>query len=345
MNAAEVPPTQRAVVQRRYGPLREALEWSSEHPVPAPRAGEVLVRVGAAAVNPIDAQMVVGDRRLITRRRFPFVPLFDLAGVVTAVGEGVTQVRVGDRVHADNQRHAGGASQYAVVEERLLRTVPRGLAPTAAAALPLAAQTALTCLERAGVGPGARVAVIGASGGVGHLAVQMARALGAAQVVGVCSARGHDLVTSLGADQVVDRTRATLAGTHPRGSFDVVLDCVGGRDQWDQARAVLVPGGVFVTIARDEDGRVTARSAARMVATTSARRLRSTVGERVRYLPVFLDASAGLLARVDAMVDAGLVTAHIGASYPFTHDGVLSALEAARGGRALGKVVVDLDVG
>ena len=146
---------------------------------------------------------------------------------------------------------------------------------------------------------------------------------------------------SLGADDVVDRTTTTLPAAYPARSFDVVLDGVGGWVQWEQAQAVLVPGGAFVTIARDEDGRVTPASAARMLATTSARQLRSRFGDRARYLPVFLDASADLLGRVDAVVEAGQVTAHIGATHPSTHDGVLSALEATRTGRGLGKTVVE----
>ncbi|MFE0359106.1 NAD(P)-dependent alcohol dehydrogenase [Streptomyces nigra] len=249
-------------MQSRYGAACDVLALSGAFPVHAPGAREVQVQVRAAAVNPIDWQMIEGNRRLITRRRFPFTPLFDLAGVVTAVGDEVTSFRVGDRVHADNEIDAGGASEYVNVREDLLAPVPAGLAFAEAAAIPLAAQTALTCLNRGRVGPGTRVAVIGASGGVGHFAVQMAHAAGAF-VAGVAGARNREFVHEMGADAVVDRHRTDLPSSFGADSFDVVIDCVGGREQWIGARQILRPGGRFVTIARDEDGVVTPASCRR----------------------------------------------------------------------------------
>lgn len=337
------PGTQCAVVQHRYGRLEEVLHWSEHHPVTPPSGRQVQVRVHAAGVNPIDWQMIEGHRRLINRRRFPFVPLFDFAGTVTEVGPQARAFRVGDVVHTDNQRDAGGASEYVNVQEQLIAPVPNGLGFAEAAALPLAAQTALSILDRGGVTEGTRVAVIGASGGVGTFVVQMARAAGAS-VTGVSSARNHALVRALGADAVIDRRTTTLQETYPRRSFDVVVDCVGGRGQWEQAQAVLEDGGRFVTISRDEDGVVTVGSAARMVATITARRARSRLGNRINYEPVFLNASGPLLQRVDAMIAAKSITAHVGARYPFSQQGVLEALQASRRGQSIGKTVIEMTV-
>lgn len=203
-------PTQRAVLQQAYGDASNVLVHSSSHPVTAPSSTQVQVRVHAASINPIDWQMIEGKRRLLTSRSFPFVPLFDLSGVVVAVGDTVTRLKVGDAVHADNKTGGGGASEVVNVEQDLVSILPDGLSFAEAAALPLAAQTALVALEKAHVGPGSRVCIIGASGGVGSFAVQIAKALGAAHVTAVCSTRNSEFVSSLGADDVVDYTSNSI---------------------------------------------------------------------------------------------------------------------------------------
>ncbi|MDH6523067.1 NADPH:quinone reductase-like Zn-dependent oxidoreductase [Streptomyces sp. SAI-135] len=339
MTSHVVPHTQQAIVQCRYGAVRDVLALSEAAPVDAPGPREVQVHVLAAAVNPIDWQMIEGNRRLITRRRFPFTPLFDLAGVVTAVGDQVTSFRVGDRVHADNETDGGGASEYVNVPSRLLAHTPTGLDFAEAAALPLAGQTAMICLDNGRVTAGTRVAVIGASGGVGHFAVQMARTAGAF-VVGVSSARNQEFVRLLGADEFIDRNETDLSSSFGADSFDVVIDCVGGREQWIQAQRVLRPGGRFVTIARDEDGVVTPTSAVRLASTITARRLRGVGPRGTKYIPVFLKASGALLQRVNKLVEDGRIHAHLSQSFPLTLEGVNAAIDESRAGRTTGKLAL-----
>ncbi len=334
------PTKQRAIVQSAYGAARDVLAWSEAEPVRPPADHEVQVHVRAASVNPIDWQMIEGNRRLIARRCFPFTPLFDLAGVVSAVGARVTQFSVGDRVHADNERDGGGASEYVNVDERLLARSPAGLSFAEAASIPLVAQTALTCIDRGHVTADSRVAVIGASGGVGHFVVQMAHAAGA-HVVAVASSRNLGFVDSLGSDLVLDRSKTDLSSTFGSDSFDVVIDCVGGREQWQHAQRVLRPGGRFVTIARDEDGVVTPASAARLITTITARRVLGAGPWGTRYEPVFVKASGGLLRRVNAMVEAGDVRVHISERFPMTFDGAMEALDRSRSGRTIGKLAIE----
>ncbi len=339
MTPDAVPRSQQAIVQSRYGAVRDVLALSEAVPVRAPGAQEVQVHVRAAAVNPIDWQMIEGNRRLITRRRFPFTPLFDLAGVVTAVGDRVTSFRAGDRVHADNEIDGGGASEYVNVHERLLAPAPAGLDFAESAAIPLAAQTAMTCLDRGRVTAGTRVAVIGASGGVGHFVVQMAHAAGAF-VLGIAGGRNQEFVRSMGADEVIDRNETDLSSSRGADSFDVVIDCVGGREQWMQAQHVLRPGGRFVTIARDEDGVVTPASAVRLLTTITARRVRGAGTRGTKYVPVFLKASGALLRRVNELVEDGRVRVHIARSFPLTLEGVTAAIDESRAGRTAGKLVL-----
>lgn len=333
---------QRAVVQSGYGEPAAVLSLSHTYPVSPPAPGQVQVQVHAASVNPIDWQLVLGNRRLITRRTFPYVLLSDLAGVVTAVGAGVTRFAVGDAVHADNEKGGGGAAELVNVDEDLVSHKPVSLSFAEAAAVPLAAQTALLTMDRGAVGPGSRVCVIGASGGVGSFAVQLAKTLGAAYVVGVCSRGNDEFVRSLGADETIDHTRTTLrAALHDR-PVDVVVDCVGGREQWLQARRVLLRNGRFVTISRDEDGKVTPRAALSMITRITARRARSRWGARIDYIPVFLHASHSLLDRVDELLEAKLVRVPLRGRYQFTLAGILDVIGESRRGRMVGKSVVDI---
>ncbi len=286
--------------------------------------------------------MIEGNRKLIASRSFPFVPLFDLAGVVTALGQGVTRFKVGDAVHADNEKHGGGASQFVNVGEQLVSHKPECTSFVEAAALPLAGQTALLALEKGGVGEGSRVCILGASGGVGTFAVQIAKALGAAQVAGVCSGRNVAFVKSLGADQVIDYTVATPRQVLGDRSVDVVVDCVGGKQQWLEAKRLLVPGGSFVTISRDEDGKVTVPAAASMVSTILGRQAASLFGDKIRYVPVFLRAAYPLLERVDTLVRREQIKVPPVTCYPFELQSMLQMIEHSKSGRMVSKSVMEI---
>jgi NADPH:quinone reductase-like Zn-dependent oxidoreductase len=333
-------PVQKAIVQTGYGPVRETLVGLTDFPIAPPLETQVQIKVRAASVNPIDWQMIEGNRRMIARRTFPFVPLFDLAGEVCAVGKAVKRFKVGDIVHCDNEIHGGGASQFVNVEQDLVCMVPSSLSFVEAAAVPLAGQTALAILDRAMIGAGSNIVVVGASGGVGSFVVQMAKALGASRVIAVCSARNASFVRDLGADEVVDYTVQSIDVALPPKSVDAVVDCVGGKSQWLAAKHVLRDGGRFVTIARDEDGKVTMKAIIRLLPPILWRRFASLFGRRLHYLTVFLKASHALLARVDAMIASGAVTPQVARIYPFSTEGVTAALEASRSGRVSGKLVV-----
>jgi NADPH:quinone reductase-like Zn-dependent oxidoreductase len=195
------------MIYRAYGGP-ERLELT-DIPRPSPGPGQVLVRVIASSVNPIDWKLASGMVRLFMPVKFPAVPGFDIAGDVAELGRGVTGYAIGDRVHARIawKEGTGACADFAVVGWDVLAKAPAGMDPGEAAALPLAGLTALQGLrDRAGLpleDARERVLVVGASGGVGHLGVQIARAAGAT-VVGVCSERNAPLVSSLGAHDVID---------------------------------------------------------------------------------------------------------------------------------------------
>ncbi|WP_241974592.1 NAD(P)-dependent alcohol dehydrogenase [Cryobacterium mannosilyticum] len=236
--------TMEAIVQRRYGsPAVLGLER-----VDRPRIGDddLLIRVRAAAVNHADWVLTTG-RPLIGRLAFGLrrpkerVRGMDVAGLVEAVGAGVTGFRPGDEVYA--QVPAGGFAEFTRAPAALVSPMPANLSFEQAATVPLAANTALQGLRDAGgLRAGQRVLVNGASGGVGSFAVQIARALGA-EVTGVCSARNVDLVRSIGADEVIDYTRHDFTANGRR--YDLILDLIGNHPV-RSCIGSLTPAGTLV---------------------------------------------------------------------------------------------------
>ena len=244
--ADAVPRTSRAVTQTRYGGP-EVLRLLDQPP-PAPGAGEVLVRVHAASVNARDWHVMRGEPRLarlmdrtVFARRGPRVPVrgTDLAGVVATIGAGVTRWAPGDAVYGEG---VGTFADYAVAAATQLAALPDGMRFEDAAALPLAATTALLCLDETGLREGATVLINGASGGVGTMAVQAAKARGF-DVSAVVSTRNVAMVESLGADTVIDYT--TTDFTRTGRTWDAVVDLVGNHRLRDLRRTVR-PGGQLV---------------------------------------------------------------------------------------------------
>lgn len=213
----------KAMQCRAYGGPDQLAQ--ADVPVPRPRPSQLLVRVMASSVNPVDWKLYSGRYRWLMPVRFPFTLGFDMAGEVAEVGVQVTRFRPGDRIFAMLDAYPGGASaEYAVVGERAAALMPANLSAHEAAAVPLAGLTALQALRDLGqVSASKRVLIIGASGGVGHFAVQIAKGDGA-HVTAVCSGPHVDMVHGLGADHVIDYTKeCDFSGAQ---SYDIVLDLV-----------------------------------------------------------------------------------------------------------------------
>ncbi len=244
----------RAVTQRGYGGT-EQLELT-DVPEPVAGRGEVLVRVGAAGVDRGTWHLMAGLPLLVRPLfgwRAPRQPVLgrDVAGVVEAVGEGVDAFAVGDEVIGTAR---GSFAELATVPVTRLARKPFGTDVAAAATLPISGATALQALRDAGrVSPGQRVLVIGASGGVGTYAVQIAKALGA-EVTAVCSAAKADLVRSLGASAVIDYAREDV--DREPGRYDVVLDIAGNRPI-SMLRRALTSTGTLVIVGGEQGGRLT----------------------------------------------------------------------------------------
>ncbi|MFE0774417.1 NADP-dependent oxidoreductase [Streptomyces sp. NPDC058861] len=238
----------RAVVVERWGGPENLVERDVERP--GPGLNEVLVRVHAAGVNPVDWKTRASGA-LIGWDAVPAVG-WDVSGTVEAVGPGVGHLRPGDEVFGMPffPRQAGAYAEYVVAPARHLAPKPASLTHVEAAALPLAGLTAWQALvDAADVRPGERVLVHAAAGGVGHLAVQIAKARGA-YVIGTASAAKHALVRELGADEVIDYREVRFEDV--LRDVDVVLDGIGGETA-ERSLKVLRPGGRLITLPGPDD--------------------------------------------------------------------------------------------
>jgi NADPH:quinone reductase-like Zn-dependent oxidoreductase len=227
-----------------FGNLRDL--QLEQVPVPPPGAGEVLIRIRAASINPVDWKIATGHFRVLVRGGLPRIMGSDFAGEVTATGPGVTKLACGDRVFGfvDPFRRTGGTfAEFAAVPAECAQRMPDALAFQDAAALACVGATAVALCNLGRVAKGSRVLVNGATGGVGHLAVQVACARGA-EVTATASAARHDFVRQLGASRCIDYRHEAM--TQWPGGFDAVLDCVPSIPHAVQRR-LLLPRGHYVT--------------------------------------------------------------------------------------------------
>jgi NADPH:quinone reductase-like Zn-dependent oxidoreductase len=234
-----------AVIDGYGGSERLQVREVAEPGEPGP--GQVRLRVRAAGVNPVDWMIRKGQLRLVKPAKFPLILGYDAAGEVDAVGPEVTGFQPGDAVYGgiDILRQGGAYAEMALARESALAARPPGLSFEEAAALPVAGLTALQSLRDKGeLTSGERALINGAAGGVGHLAVQIAAALGA-RVTGVASSRNLDFVRSLGAREVIDYEEEDFAGRDD--AWDVLFDAVGNRTYQDCEPSLAYEGGIYVT--------------------------------------------------------------------------------------------------
>lgn len=312
---------------RRGGPEVLAVV---ERPVPrAPRGEELLVEVEASSINGTDLGLRRGLLPFQSKSRKAFVPGFDLVGRVAALGPAVTAYGVGDRVLALLDHSGGGQAERVLVPQGRTARVPDTWDAATAAALPLAGLTALQALYgRAGLTqrPDAEVLVLGASGGIGTYAVQLARLAGAL-VTGTASREKHERLTELGVAEVLDHHATDVLAGPAR--FDVVLDTHGGADA-RRAEGLLRPGGVVITTRVISPGALLG---------SLKGRVRRTAGLPTGTTFVATQARPGDLARLVDLVDSGRLTPAIDTVHPMTE--VVEAHRRAEGG-AVGKVVLTI---
>ena len=300
---------------------------------PVPTDSQVLVRVRAAAVNPLDWHYMRGTPQLARMEmglRKPKVIRLgvDFAGTVEAVGSAITRFKPGDEVFG---ARTGAFAQYVTVRESYVVSKPSNVSFEQAAAVPVAALTALQALRDQGqLRPGQKVLINGASGGVGTFAVQIARALGA-DVTGVCSGRNVELVRSLGAHHVIDYTKENFTTGEQR--YDLIVDNVGNHPVPD-IRRVLTPHGRYVMVGGPSEGWADPLPRVLSLVVTSW-----FVDQDLRFFISKVDRDDLTLLR--DMIEAGTITPMIDRTYSLSE--VPQAIAYLETGRARAKVAITVE--
>ena len=322
----------KAIVYRCYG-SPDVLEFEDvEKPTPADN--EVLVKVHAASVNPLDWHYMRGSPYLMRLGTGLGAPKdsrlgVDFAGTVEAVGKNVTRFKPGDEVFGGR---SGAFAEYVIVpDDRALALKPSNVTFEQAASAPIAAITALQALRDKGqLKPGQKVLINGASGGVGTFAVQIAKSFGA-EVTGVCSTRNVEMVRSIGADHVVDYTKEDY--TESGQLYDLIIDNVGNHSLLANRR-VLNPDGIFVIIGGPKGNWL-----APLMNPIKALMLSPFVGQEFVMLLAKMDKDD--LTILGNLMEAGKVTAVIDRRYRLSE--VPAAIRYSEEGHARGKIVIDLE--
>jgi NADPH:quinone reductase-like Zn-dependent oxidoreductase len=303
--------TMKAVRIHTYGGP-EVLRYE-DAPRPVPAAGEVLIKIHAAAVNPVDWKVRAGHLKEMLKYQLPLIPGWDAAGVIEEVGAGVARLKRGDEVYTRPDISRDGTyAEYITVREQEVALKPKSLDHVHAAAIPLAALTAWQALfDAGGLSGGQRVLIHAAAGGVGSFAVQFAKWKGA-YVIGTGSANNHEFLRGLGADETIDYNAVRFEDkVH---DVDMVLDAMAGETQ-KRSWKTLKPGGILVSILGLEDPPAGARHA-----------------------QVFVQPNATQLSEIAKLVDAGRVRAIAETVLPLAE--ARRAQELNETGHTRGKIVL-----
>jgi len=277
----------------------------------------VLVEVHAASLNPIDNIVRAGYLKDMIPVSFPYVMGYDVSGIVTETGANVTKVKVGDAVYArPNQDDAGSLAEFARIKESELALKPESISHAEAASIPLAGLTAWQALvDKAGLKAGQKILIHAGSGGVGTLAIQIAKHIGA-HVATTTSAKNADLVRSLGADEVIDYKTQKFEDVV--SDYDVVFDMMGD-DTMARSFGVLKKGGILVSIKGQDTDNLAEKHG-------------------VRFEWFFMSPSGEQLTQLGGLIEKGIVKPVIDSSYKLTE--VSAAYDKLADGHAVGKIVV-----
>jgi alcohol dehydrogenase len=311
---------------------------------PSPRSDEVVVAVAAASVNPLDIKLQAGEFRTILPYDLPLILGNDMAGTVVEVGHDVRQFKVGDEVFARvNAAGIGTFAERIAVAEADLALKPASLTSTQAAAIPLVALTAWQVLiERAELKAGQKILIHAGSGGVGTMAIQLAKHFGAT-VAATASGANLELLKALGADIAIDYREEDFAKR--LGGYDVVLSSLSP-DILQRSLGVLRPGGRLISISGPPDpafaNEINASLLIRILSHFLSFRIRHAARRRaVDYSFHFMHSSGEQLAQIAALVDAGTLKPVIDSVFSFEE--APAAMARVKTGRVRGKVVIEIE--
>ena len=308
--------TMKAIAINEYGGV-EVLQ-NVEVSRPVPQADEVLVRIHATAVNPVDWKIRAGYMSGWLQHQFPLIPGCEFSGVVEGFGANIGSVKIGDEVYGSVSIVRSGAyAEYVSAKENEIAPKPKNIDHINAAALPVGIETAWQAFKAADLRAGQKVLIHAAAGGVGSLAVQLAKAKGA-YVIGTASARNLEFVKNLGADEVIDYT--TTKFEEVVKEIDVVFDLIGGETQ-ERSFGVLKKGGFLASAVSAPDAETLAKYS-------------------INGAMVVLESNTTELKEVTALVEAGKIKTFVETVLPLSE--ARKAHELSESGRTRGKIILEV---
>lgn len=308
----------KAIVINKYGESEELVE--KELSKPEIKANQVLIEMHATSINPIDWKIRAGYLAEGMQFEFPLILGWDAAGVITEIGENVTQFKVGDEVFARPAMANGTYAEYVAVEENLVALKPKNISFNEAASVPLAGLTAWQCLVDFGqIKKGDKVLIHAGSGGVGSLAIQIAKSFGA-YVLSTASDKNEDFLKKLGVDEFINYE--TTDFTDIAQDLDLVMDTMGG-DILEKSLDVVKNGGRLVSIAGQPN--------------------EEKAKERdITVKSLWLDPNGKQLAELGELMEKGEVKTYIGHKFPLTAQGLRDAHDLSATHHAKGKIVIEI---
>lgn len=337
-----LPKTMKALRQHAYGEASKVLTMDDLE-LPTATGESILVKVHAATINPIDYKLLHGDLAMIKKLKFPHTPGHDFAGTVVSIGTSCKRLRVGDRVYGTSSDANGAFAEYLLIEEKLAACVPAKLSFEEAACISMVGQTAIAAFHKIGSLANKRVLILGGSGGTGSLGIQIAKAFGAAYVATTCSSANTDYVRNLGADHVIDYSAVNFADAlSVEQPFDVIYDCIGGREQWDNAQRIINKSGTFLTLIGDANhDPINVSSAVSTIGKVLSRKVASVFTSH-GYIFHVTSPSYETLDQLSEIVNNGKIKTNslITKRFSFTLPECTSMYQQSESGHTRGKVVM-----
>ncbi|CAF1006753.1 unnamed protein product [Adineta ricciae] len=355
-----------AAQQTGYGEVRNVITLGNEVPVPRQlSSNQILVKVYAASINPVDWKLLNGNMSLIIRPSFPHIPGKDVAGVVVDIGASVKRFQIGDEVYGNLHMDDGSYAEYVRGNEGNFALKPKNLSMIEAAAVPLACETSYQALfvkTSPPVGAQTKVFICGGATATGLYAIQMAKAVGA-HVATTCSQRNFNVMEKVGykivqdVNEVNDDPQQLLVIDYNSKNFgdilkdqnyDLVYDCVGGEQQWIAAKQILRQGGQFVTIAGDDpEASVSLKSAVTIGPRLLSRKLGSVFGSSHHgYIFHLLSPVSSELDLIRSeFIETGKVKSLIDTVFDWRTEGVealYKLYEKSKSGKAQGKLILKI---
>jgi len=340
---SSLPKVMKAVVFDGYGEPDDKIRFVQNHPIPVVGNSDVLIRVHAASLNPIDYKILHGYLWLLKMAQtWPFIPGHDVSGVVVHTGSHCKRIKTGDKVYSmATFLRCGTLAEYVSIQEEFVSLKPTNLTFEEAATLPLAGLTSFQALiDSSHLKKSEKVLINGGAGGTGSFGIQLAQYLGA-EVAVTCSQRNVELVTRLGADHIIDYQKEDVGVALKGKNYDVVYDTVGGQEIWNKSmNDILSPSGRFVTIAGDKQAPIDPISGISTGAKVVNRGFWNLIGQAPSYSMVLCKSNALQLDQIRKIVEEGSIKPIIEKTYPL--ESSLDAFKHLMTGRVSGKLAISV---